>query len=50
MRELVGECAVCGKEVFCLDGFLNGVVDEEKKLLCFECTDEKKNSDVQKKV
>ncbi|WLR51022.1 hypothetical protein LC040_17710 [Bacillus tianshenii] len=39
MRELVGKCEQCGKEIFCLDGFLNGV-KEDGKLLCFEC-DEK---------
>ncbi|MFS0635579.1 hypothetical protein AB1K84_06715 [Mesobacillus foraminis] len=37
MKELVGECIQCGKEVFCLDGFLNGSVDDQQQLLCFEC-------------
>lgn len=38
MRELVGKCESCGKDVFCLDGFLNGV-SEAGRLECFECAD-----------
>lgn len=38
MRELVGTCESCGKDVFCLDGFLNGV-SEAGRLECFECAD-----------
>lgn len=37
MTELVGNCCNCGKEVFCLNGFLNGILAEDKQLLCFEC-------------
>ncbi|CAM4046002.1 hypothetical protein [Mesobacillus thioparans] len=36
MKELVGICDACGKEIFCMDGFLNGIHDNGK-LLCFEC-------------
>ncbi|SFE32470.1 hypothetical protein [Alteribacillus iranensis] len=43
MKEKVGHCSRCGKEVFCLDGFLNGVLDEEKNLFCFECADQPTN-------
>ncbi|MEB3102009.1 hypothetical protein [Ferviditalea candida] len=35
--ELVGRCAQCQKEIFCRDGFLEGAVDEDKRLLCFDC-------------
>ncbi|WP_179860909.1 hypothetical protein [Bhargavaea cecembensis] len=38
MHELVGTCEACGKDVFCQNGFLNGV-SEGGKLLCFECAD-----------
>ncbi|MET1032195.1 hypothetical protein [Domibacillus tundrae] len=38
MKELIGQCAACGKDVYCLDGFLNGVKAEEE-LLCFDCAD-----------
>ncbi|WP_424237486.1 hypothetical protein [Bhargavaea ginsengi] len=38
MRELVGTCESCGKDVFCLDGFLNGV-SEAGRLECFECAE-----------
>jgi hypothetical protein len=37
MRELVGTCTCCEKEIYCLDGFLNGVITENKELYCFEC-------------
>lgn len=36
MKELVGSYNECGKEIYCLEGFLNGVSDHGK-LLCFEC-------------
>lgn len=36
MKEWVGYCEVCGKDIYCLDGFLNGV-KEEAALLCFDC-------------
>ena len=39
MKELVGLCSCCGKEVFCLDGFFNGIISEDKKIYCFDCQD-----------
>ncbi|WP_173918298.1 hypothetical protein [Halobacillus sp. Marseille-Q1614] len=45
MREPVGKCVLCDKEVHCEDGFLNGVIGEDQKLRCFDCEEkEKKNS------
>lgn len=44
MRELVGTCESCGKDVFCLNGFLNGV-SEAGRLQCFECADGEEASD-----
>ncbi|SDH37831.1 hypothetical protein [Alteribacillus bidgolensis] len=41
MKEKVGNCTVCGKEVFCLNGFLNGVLDNQKNLFCFLCIEKK---------
>ena len=39
MRELIGPCSNCGKDVYCRDGFLDGVyVDGE--LVCFDCQEE----------
>ena len=38
MKELVGNCQVCGYEVFCTDGFFNGVVEPEG-ITCFSCRD-----------
>lgn len=38
MKELVGMCSNCNKEIYCLDGFINGVViNNSGKLLCFDC-------------
>lgn len=37
LRELVGTCSCCNKEVYCLDGFLNGVLSDEKYIYCMEC-------------
>ncbi|BBH24147.1 hypothetical protein Back11_54920 [Paenibacillus baekrokdamisoli] len=39
MQELVGQCKTCNKHIFCQDGFINGVVLEDKSLLCFDCYD-----------
>lgn len=39
MKELVGLCSLCGKELFCLDGFFNGVHTDDKRVICFECTE-----------
>lgn len=41
MKELIGKCEECGKSVYCMEGFLNGV-KEDGKLLCFNCADEEK--------
>jgi len=40
MRELVGTCHQCGRDLYCLDGFFNGVKTEDRKTLCFDCADE----------
>lgn len=37
MRELVGYCTRCGKEVFCVGGNLEGVV-LEGEIYCLECS------------
>ncbi|WP_169823963.1 hypothetical protein [Bacillus marinisedimentorum] len=39
MKEFVGKCDQCGKDIYCLEGFLNGVKDDSGKLLCFSCAD-----------
>ncbi|MFZ4452204.1 hypothetical protein [Salibacterium aidingense] len=40
MKEIVGNCQSCGKEILCIDGFLNGVVKEDKTMQCFECEEQ----------
>lgn len=37
MRELVGSCTCCNKEIYCLDGFFNGVITKGKQIYCFDC-------------
>lgn len=37
MQELVGQCKECKKQIFCKDGFINGIVLEDKSLICFDC-------------
>lgn len=37
MKELVGYCASCTKEIYCLEGFFNGVQSDDGKIYCFEC-------------
>ncbi|RKD76197.1 hypothetical protein ATL39_0410 [Sinobaca qinghaiensis] len=39
MQEPVGNCCLCGRIVYCMDGFLNGVyIDND--LYCFPCRKE----------
>ncbi|CRK83872.1 hypothetical protein [Neobacillus massiliamazoniensis] len=49
MRELVGTCTCCNKDIFCLDGFFNGVITDEKEIYCFDCykIKEKKGENLQ---
>ncbi|MEK4299543.1 hypothetical protein MKY30_09140 [Oceanobacillus sp. FSL W8-0428] len=36
-KEFVGTCTLCGKSVYCHNGFLEGVVQENHTLVCFAC-------------
>jgi hypothetical protein len=46
MKERVGECLLCKKELFCLDGFFQGQVKDTGETYCFLCFEElKKESD-----
>ncbi len=38
MLELIGICSNCGKEIYCRDGFLDGVYIEGE-LFCFNCAE-----------
>jgi hypothetical protein len=40
MKELVGYCNRCGKPLYCLDGFFNGVKIDSGKSLCFDCNEQ----------
>ncbi len=35
--ELVGNCTKCNANIYCRDGFLDGVVDDSKNLYCHSC-------------
>ncbi|WNR44132.1 hypothetical protein [Paenibacillus roseipurpureus] len=37
-EELIGHCRACGKPILCKMGFLDGVVQEDIALLCFVCS------------
>ncbi|NQX67701.1 hypothetical protein HQN90_16395 [Paenibacillus alba] len=39
MQELAGLCRECKKEIYCMEGFLTGVLTEDQTLLCFICSD-----------
>ncbi|WP_269431568.1 hypothetical protein [Bacillus sp. SA1-12] len=43
MQEKVGKCSVCHKTIYCLDGFLNGVITDDKILYCFSCSKEEQD-------
>lgn len=43
MKEYIGECQICRKPLYCLDGFFNGIHDTDtKSITCFECTESQK--------
>lgn len=39
MDELVGSCVRCAHDVYCTAGFLNGILLDNKNILCFNCKD-----------
>jgi len=41
VQEPVGHCSKCGTSIYCKDGFLDGVVNEDQTLVCFDCRDER---------
>jgi hypothetical protein len=46
VKELVGMCEICKKELFCMDGFFQGEIGLSGRLFCFSCyIEEKKESD-----
>lgn len=47
MKELIGQCTSCLKEIYCLDGFFNGVQTEDHKIYCFECFESNKEENPQ---
>lgn len=48
MKEWVGTCGRCGRDIYCLNGFLNGIVLEDRTLICFTCEGEERERDNRK--
>lgn len=46
MKEWVGFCHNCKKDIFCLDGFLDGFASEDQTLLCFSCEELLKEKEI----
>ncbi|WP_198162713.1 hypothetical protein [Halobacillus mangrovi] len=44
MVEWVGTCSRCGRGIYCRDGFLDGVIEEDQSLVCFNCDQKEKIS------
>ncbi|NQD68355.1 hypothetical protein HP456_20820 [Bacillus haikouensis] len=45
MKEHVGYCDCCGKALYCLDGFFNGVKTDSGKNLCFDCDEQEEKKE-----
>jgi hypothetical protein len=45
MEEKVGYCKICGKELFCENGFLNAALEKDHTLVCFPCEEKRKKED-----
>lgn len=44
MKEWIGKCKECGKDICCENGFFNGVLLPGHEYLCWDC-DEKEQKD-----
>jgi len=42
LQELVGKCQKCEASIYCLDGFLNGIIIKQL-IYCFSCYEEMNN-------
>lgn len=40
MKEWIGNCKSCGKDIYCENGFFNGVVLPAHEYLCFDCEEQ----------
>jgi len=43
MKELVNICAICKRELYCIDGFFNGTFSEDHQPICFECANKEES-------
>ncbi|MDT3762931.1 hypothetical protein [Priestia filamentosa] len=37
MKELIGVCIECKRDIYCLNGFLDGIIIGNGQLICFPC-------------
>lgn len=44
-KEFVGKCAKCQTDIYCNSGFIEGVVQEDKTILCFDCSNKKERKE-----
>ncbi|MBB6454768.1 hypothetical protein HNQ94_003257 [Salirhabdus euzebyi] len=42
MEEFLGNCSVCGKAIYCRNGFFDGAT-EDGHLYCFDCVEQNEN-------
>ncbi|WP_442594423.1 hypothetical protein [Neobacillus sp. D3-1R] len=45
MKEYIGKCSNCQKDMYCLEGFFNGIVLENKEIICFDCHEKVENKE-----
>ncbi|MFC5629018.1 hypothetical protein ACFPTR_09045 [Aliibacillus thermotolerans] len=45
MQEYVGTCEQCHRPIYCMDGFLDGVVTDEQTLYCNSCAEQDRYTD-----
>lgn len=46
MKEQVSTCKRCGKALYCLDGFFNGVITDDGSTWCFECNEKEERNQI----
>lgn len=46
MKEKVSICKRCGKVLYCLDGFFNGVIKDDGSACCFECIEQEERKQI----
>lgn len=45
MREWIGTCQDCGTDIYCENGFFNGVLLPGHTYRCFDCEEKREDTD-----